>query len=331
MDRNYWAFRIDNDKRNYLFEEIKQGRLRQGWGYSKDQDLRQDYNKIDINARRNLPIFNKVRKGDYILIPHVESWDEIAIVRATEHFNDPEKGYRFDIPEYGDYGHIFPVEYIKRFSKQNINVEGSIRETFKCRSRFWNINRCAEDIEKILKIDEEELISKSGFDDRFRNRIISAFNEEAFADCIYDALNSATQAYEWEFVLCEGLKKILPNSYSIQTTSNKEEDKHGADIIIRIPGLLDISYVIAIQVKDYDEKVEDWIVGQINKADEYFKKENGELLIDKYLIITKAQKELNQELIKKASAAGVTVLFDKEVKRLLSKMAKAYLCEMDNE
>ncbi len=32
---NYWGNRIDTHKRGYYFDEIKQGRLRQGWGMRK--------------------------------------------------------------------------------------------------------------------------------------------------------------------------------------------------------------------------------------------------------------------------------------------------------
>ncbi len=56
----------------------------------------------------------------------------------------------------------------------------------------------------------------------------------------------------------------------------------------------------------------------------YFIEDNGDILIDKYLIITKAPEEKNLNLIEKASKAGVTILFDSDVKRLLSKMAKAF-------
>ena len=42
MAKRYFGFRVDStstDKCNFFFEEIKQGRLRQGWGYEKGQNL----------------------------------------------------------------------------------------------------------------------------------------------------------------------------------------------------------------------------------------------------------------------------------------------------
>ena len=318
---NYWGYRIDTNKRGFFFDEIREGRLRQGWGYEDTHDLRGE--SVDEIARRNFPIFNKVKKGDILLVPRIEGWDEIVIVRAAEDF---DKGYVFSIdPKMGDYGHIFPVQYEKCFSRHNINADGSIRETLKCRSRFWNINRCGEEIEKILSTPDSELRTSSSYEERFRRQVEKSFHEEAFADAVYEELNKTAQASEWEFILCEGFRRISPDSYSIDTTSNKVENDHGADIIIRIPGILNNSYIIAIQVKDYSENVSNAVVDQICKADNYFLKEEGSILIDKYIIVTRAKSEVNAELIKYAEQKNVKILFDKEVKQLLSKMGRSFL------
>ena len=101
---NYWGYRVDTDAREYFYKEILNDRLRQGWGYDKSQDLKLG-DKTDQSARRNFPIFNKVKKGDILLVPRIEAWDEVAIVEALEDFNT---GYRFEIdPIKKDYGHIF--------------------------------------------------------------------------------------------------------------------------------------------------------------------------------------------------------------------------------
>lgn len=323
MSRNYWGYRIDVDLRDYFFKEIQEGRLRQGWGYKKTQDLRSD--KVDETARGNLPIFKKVKKGDILLVPRIESWDEVAIVEATEDFDNKDNGYRFEIdPDLEDYGHIFPVRLIRCFSRQNTNVDGDIRETLKCRLRFWNINKCGKQIERILEVnDDSALRSKSGYEDRFRKRVYQSFDEIKFAEDIYTELNKATHASEWEYILCEGFRKVFPE-YIIDTTSNKIERDHGADIIIRIPGILDNEYIVAIQVKDYKNKVDNWAVEQISKADDFFRKE-GAVLIDKYLIIINAKSDDNNDLIEKANDAGVKILFDEDVKKLLSKMGRAFI------
>ena len=152
-----------------------------------------------------------------------------------------------------------------------------------------------------------------------------AFDEDKIADELYMALDKDTQASEWEYILGEGFKRMLPDSYNIETTSNRLEKNHGADIIIRIPGIVNNTYVIAIQVKDYSDIVGNHTVDQICKANEYFSKEEDAILIDKYLIITKAEAELNKDLKKYAEERGVKIIFAKELKKLLSKMARAFI------
>ena len=321
---SFWGYRVDTKNRGYFYSEIIQGRLRQGWGYNKNQDLRLG-EKMDVSARRNLPIYNKVKKGDILLIPHIESWDELVLVEAKEDFCS---GYRFEMSdEYGDYGHIFPVKLLKCFSRNNINVEGDIRETLKCRSRFWNINRCEEQINKLLQNKDSDLRSSSTFEERFRNSIERIFDEERFSEEVYKELNKATQSSEWEYILCEGFRKWLPDSYSIETTSNKIENLHGSDIIIRVPGIMNNSYIIAIQVKDYSGKVDLKVIDQIKKADKYFLKDEETELIDKYIIFTKAFPEDNKVLIEKAKESGVKLLFANDVKKLLMQMGKAFIGE----
>lgn len=327
---NYWGYRIDTRNRKFFMDEIMEGHLRQGWGWNDKQNLKyyedEPNKEFDYSAKRNIPIYKKVKKGDILMIPRIEYWDEVVLVRATEDF---KTGYKFSIDKkLEDYGHYFPVEFIMCVSRYNSNVNGAIRETLKCRSRFWSINRCAEHIEELIRLNENvNLRESSSYLETFRNKAEAAFNEEKFAEDIYNELNKSTQASEWEFILCEGFKKIFPDNYVIETTSNKVEYNHGADIIIRIPGILNNTYVIAVQVKDYKDIVGGNPVEQINKADDFFKNEEGTTLIDKYVIITKANKEINGDLVDEAEKSNVKILFDKEVKSLLSQMAKAFIGE----
>jgi hypothetical protein len=38
--RNYWCYRINKDEVEFFWNELKEDRLRQGWGWLKGQDLR---------------------------------------------------------------------------------------------------------------------------------------------------------------------------------------------------------------------------------------------------------------------------------------------------
>ena len=90
---NYWGYRIDTRARDYFYEEIEKGNLRQGWGYMESQDLRLGKG-TDESAKGNFPIYEKVKRGDILLVPRAGNWNNIAIVEATDDFCT---GYRFEI------------------------------------------------------------------------------------------------------------------------------------------------------------------------------------------------------------------------------------------
>ena len=147
-EKHYWGYRIDVKNQDFFFKELEQGRLRQGWGYDKNQELP---DTKDSGARKNLSMYHNVKKGDILLIPRLPDWGSVAIAEATEDWDDKEKGYKFEIDdEKKDYGHIFPAKYIGCFNRHGKDVSGNIQSTLKARNRFWNISRFSEDIEKIM-------------------------------------------------------------------------------------------------------------------------------------------------------------------------------------
>mgnify|MGYP000909369688 FL=1 len=131
--KNYWGYRIDVKNQDFFFKELEQGRLRQGWGYDKNQELP---DTKDSGAKKNLSMYKNVKKGDILLIPRLPKWSDVAIAEATE---DWDKGYKFEIDgEKEDFGHIFPVTYIGWFNRNGKDVSGEIKSTLKARNRFWN-------------------------------------------------------------------------------------------------------------------------------------------------------------------------------------------------
>lgn len=172
-NKNYWCYRVDTNKIKYFNQELHEGRLRQGWGWDKLQDLRNF--KLDEGAGRNRPMFNKVKKGDILLIPQLPNWGEVALVEATE---DWSIAYRFEIDkQLGDYGHIFPAKYLKKFTRNNDNVTGNLRSTLKNPSRFWNINHYSNDVEILLSAEVTELSKVQDYNSRLESSIGNVFNE----------------------------------------------------------------------------------------------------------------------------------------------------------
>ena len=319
--KNYWCYRIDTSRIKFFTKELNEGRLRQGWGWDEAQDLRNF--KLDEGAGRNRPMFNKVKKGDILLIPQLPNWGEVALVEATEDWN---KGYVFEIDQtLGDYGHIFPAKYLKKFSRNNENVTGNLRSTLKNPSRFWNINHYSDDVEILLSSQLTELSKRQDHNSRLESSIGIVFNEvfdeKLFADKLYEKLTEQFTREEWEFALVYGLKQIFP-FYQIERVGGKEEKNHGTDILIKLPSLLsNYSYAIAIQVKDYDGFVGNEVISQINKADAYWESENLKL-IEKIVIITKAKKDDNIRLLEHDK--NVKFIFATELKQLLSEIGKCF-------
>lgn len=320
--KRYWCYRIDNSRLDYFWKELIDKKLRQGWGWLKGQDLSNF--KVDKGAGRNRPMYNNVKKGDILLIPHLPTWDEIAIVEAIEDWN---VGYKFEIDnKIGDYGHIFPANYIKKFTRHNKNVSGNIRSTLKNPSRFWNIDHYSKDVEKLISIEVSELSKTQDYKNRLEGSIENVFseifNESDFSKKLYKKLNEQFTREEWEFALVHGLKQIFP-FYHIERVGGIEEKKHGTDILIRLPGIIvDYEYAIAIQVKDYEGFVADDVIKQINKAEKYWNDENIKL-IEKIVVITRADKDDNINLIDNSS--GVKFIFAKEFMELLSIIGQSHI------
>lgn len=321
MKRNYWGYRIDKTKTDYFFNELMEGRLRQGWGWDSRQDLR-DF-KLDEGAGRNRAMFNRVKKGDILLIPQLPNWGQVALVEATEDWN---KGYGFKIEKkYGDYGHIFPAKYLKKFNRSNKNVSGNIRSTLKNPSRFWNINHYAEDIKILLNTEDSELSKTQDYESRFESSVGSVFNEifdeTIFSSQLYEKLIHQFTREEWEFALVYGLQKMFP-FYQVERVGGPREAEHGTDILIKLPALLpNFEYAIAIQVKDYEGLVNNNVIDQINKADSW-NQENLKL-IDKIVIITKAEKDVNLDLIN--NEENVKFVFASELKMILTEIGKTLI------
>ncbi|HEY1024468.1 MAG TPA: hypothetical protein VGE26_04840 [Sphingobacteriaceae bacterium] len=322
--KNYWCYRINKTLGKFFFDELNDGRLRQGWGWDNDQDLRNL--KMDEGAGRNRPMFNLVKKGDILLVPQLPDWGSVAIVEATADWKD---GYDFNIhPEYGDYGHIFPAKYLKKFTRRNEHVSGNIRSTLKNPSRFWNINHYEADVEQLVKAEVEKLSQVQDYKSRMESSIGNAFSEtfnaKLFSDKLFEKMVNQFNGAEWEYALVAGLEKLLPSSYNIVHVGGHNEQYHGADILIRIPGIIPgTTYGIAIQVKDHSGFIHNQVIDQINKAEAHWQEADGLKIIDKIVIVTKASKEHNLNL--QNNSDGVKFIFAEGLKELLVEIANQHI------
>ena len=316
--KHYWGYRIDVKNQDFFFKELEQGRLRQGWGYDKNQELP---DTKDSGAKKNLSMYKNVKKGDILLIPRLPDWGSVAIAEAIE---DWDKGYKFEIDdEKKDFGHIFPANYIGCFNRHGKDVSGNIQSTLKARNRFWNISRLSEDVEKImgnLEGNRESTSVIENIKNIVSEQVKSSFDLKRFSEKVIDEYNRKFTASQWEEVIKNILEKIYPG-YEIERIGGSKEEKHGTDILVTISGLSNLEkYNIAMQVKNYNDVISDNnidnIIKQINKAEKYVWKNNGKL-IDKILVITSAKKEENPKLIEECKKGNIKVIFSEELEKLI--------------
>jgi hypothetical protein len=325
MAKSYWGYRIDTKNIKFFNEELEKGRLRQGWGYEEWQKLP---NTSDEGAKRNLPIYNKVKKGDILLIPRLPSWDDITIVEATENF---DTGYKFEIDkEKGDYGHIFPVEKIKHISRYSKNIFSDLQRTLKQVQRFWRIN-CGENVDEIISSsDNRSVTNEERFHDSLKDAFENSFDSDKFKDLIIGNAKKNFANEGWEHALVEALKIIYPEPhFEVTREGGVEEKKHGTDILIKIFGLGDIKYGIAIQVKDWWGNASEWAIEQLNKADKYWKEKDIKL-IEKILIITKAEYKDNENFKKQCEDNKITPLFTEDLSELLYQIGRTALFKQES-
>ena len=324
----YWGFRIDNRAQEFFRDELKDGRLRMGWGY-EGQDLRGDESAWHDGTRRNLRALREVKSGHILLVPYLPDWHRVAIVEATE---DWDHGYRFDIPqEHRDYGHIFPARLVKPFSREAAAVTGNLRAALRVRSRFWSMDRHGEDIDTLRDTEQEELDKGITDEGRLRDAIQSAFrgafNENMFDNAVYHNLNQEFENTRWEHVLVRVLKTLYPAPCVVTREGGRDEKAHGTDILIRFPALgaetsgAETFHVIAVQVKDWERTANNHPVDQIGKAG-WWETESGHHVIEKVVIFTKVIRSDNPRLVEYGEKENVSLVFADELKTLLTKYAK---------
>ena len=115
----FTVFRMDaND--GWLYSELMDGRLRQGWG-APGLELMRDGNRVDKadwEARhrhigwgepspKRFAILSRmldIRRCDIVVIPKMPCWNQFSIARVSD-------DYRFEVAGgRGDFGHILPVD-----------------------------------------------------------------------------------------------------------------------------------------------------------------------------------------------------------------------------
>lgn len=115
-----WFWNIDTENLEYFASELSLGRLRQGWGYEENLDLRlideKFRNKQPLTENEQTtwnhccPMLTFIQPEDLVAVKNVPSRDKFTIVKVTG-------GYNFSIEKHGDYGHTLQVKIVKVYHK----------------------------------------------------------------------------------------------------------------------------------------------------------------------------------------------------------------------
>jgi len=309
--RRYWAIRSDKDNIPLLSKELQQGRLRQGWGYTANQDLRLLQTEIDKggswwagltqaqkDALGNLRMFSKsndsIKQNDIVIIPNLPEYGLfcVAVVNGEYTYDPLILSEENDVNDIGqDYGHILPVRLLTAngVNKYAEGVSARIRSTLRTASRMWNLDKYTEDIDKLLESISSGValtISSSG-EARLEKAWDAALSQanSVLQETLSKELNMRFQAAEWEEPITLILRKLYPSpGADILWVGGPSEN--GADVVVKIQNHFGGSpWLVIIQVKNYTGILGSAALDQLKTAYACYRKDGDPLML---LVMTTA-------------------------------------------
>lgn len=189
--KEYYAIRLndkseDNKVKKFLQEELKNGRLRQGWSWLEEQNplLLKEKNKKNLtedekNAYSNIKLLD-IKKEDIVVVPNFPDDKNISF------FKKNKNKFEYNISkDFKDYGNILGVDCLITIEKCNNIIKDKFRKTFTTQGRMWNITRYKDNIEKILEYFKKGLI----FNNEFLENCLIIFDTNIFLN-LFGTLNS---------------------------------------------------------------------------------------------------------------------------------------------
>lgn len=155
----YWALRTDQKRPAELWEEIRAGRLRQGWGWDPQMDLEviaerlvageklSDWQQQAWGNRRMLTSQpDGIHVGDLVVVLHMPERSRFSLVRVVG-------PYQFDGGQvFGDYGHILPVKLLTEaagIGYTDARLPVRLQSSLGNRIRLWNLDGFGADLERL--------------------------------------------------------------------------------------------------------------------------------------------------------------------------------------
>jgi hypothetical protein len=255
--RQYVFVRTDKRYPKFMFEELKAGRLRQGWGWKPEHDLRLLAGKSSRSAEeasvwRNRRLLEAqpsgLQPGDIVIVPNLPEQGRWVLARVAE------GGYRFErtTPEDGvgiDYGHIVPVRLLERpdgspgiVEADNAWVDARLRASVRNLSRMWSVDGLARQIDALISAIE------SGRDTTTPQTHSAKFDVlvDATQRATWEAIRAQYKAAELEHLVLRVLQGVYADG-DVQHWGGAGEK--GADLIVTSRDPLGLEFRIGVQVK----------------------------------------------------------------------------------
>lgn len=306
----YAVIRTDKNHRAYILAELNQNRLRQGWGYVPEQDLR----KIAEKRTRNAPLtpteqqawgnrrmleteWNGLQPDDIVICPNLPEYGRWVLARVTG-------PYRFDEgdPDNNtDYRHCLPVEPLRApdgtvavINPNNAHVDARLRQTMRNMRRLWSIDYLADAVERMRTATAEGVDLSTAHTPSERREAFFTKTRQAITHAVWDQLQQNVHGAELEHLLVP----ILESVYGAGTEYVKAvggRGEKGADIIVNARGPQGLRFRTAIQVKMHDGTAyDDHVVDQLRRAHHERGAQAGVLLTTAVSITPDLQAKLTQ-------------------------------------
>jgi hypothetical protein len=318
-DAEYWI--------PLLYEELKKGRARLGWGYYDEADLRKIKAKMEKKGWKSLSedekdtwkhtgfIFDyEVQDGDYFIYINMPEYGKCSIVKIV---GDNRSLYTFSKvwtkEKEDNFRHLISCKFIGTFDRNSSIVHPFLRRRLGLQGAWYRIRSEEDDkeeFEELLNAIKEGTKGKSGTE-RLSGQIDKHLTE------IVKEIHHNFPAHTLEDLILEVYKK-LPNVIDVR----KGPDINGADLEVEFEnglgaGGLQKRELCAVQVKSYKGEMDSTrAIEDIKKA---FRSNPGYTC---GLIISTAQnitEDFEKELDKLREEKYVDILFGKDLAYLLTK------------
>ena len=319
----YWAMRTSRDSREhreFLKKELFEGRLRQGWGFSPQQDLRcieeawregTPLTKEQADASRHWrmgdgPAGDYMNDRDVVLVPNMPDDGFFTLVRIRG-------PYAFEInSELSDFGHLRTVEVLTPttgVANEHRLVDAGLRRSLRCQGRLWRISDYTECLENIIGSDEDLTVGETAV-----GRAESIVSDlvagpiATMAEQLSERLPFGLQGSEWETVVRDALEPLFP--VTVRHTGGPQERGADLEIIISNPFDQDRNWIIPVQIKDHQFLEGPEVVPKLKEAF-CSRSGRGHVVIAVVLLVTDADpsRELEEEMSTLSNENNVPFIF----------------------